>query len=204
MLQLDFLAGLPLFLAIDLLLPFFLAPAYPGYCHLTQVMSVLGNAKAPLHLLYQIWLVLFGVVLFFSCFQIYGIVSQESHLLGLLLASVIALYALGGCILSGFFSVGETKSLKSLSAKIHGYGSVLGFTLLLLAPLFLGLYFLQAAHSLLAIFSLACFGLAVFFFSLFIMADKPQYQGSVIALEGLWQRLSLLCMYLPLAIFCLG
>ena len=27
------------------------------------------------------------------------------------------------CILSGIFSVGETKSLETLSAKIHGYGS---------------------------------------------------------------------------------
>ena len=47
-----------------------------------------------------------------------------------MLFSVIVIYALGGCILSGIFSVGETKSLETLSAKIHGYGSVIGLSLI--------------------------------------------------------------------------
>ena len=34
-------------------------------------------------------------------------------------------------------------------------------------------------------------------FTLFILADKPAFQGTAVAREGLWQRLSLLCMYLP-------
>ena len=38
-----------------------------------------------------------------------------------MLFSVIVIYAVGGCILSGIFSVGETKILETLSAKIHGY-----------------------------------------------------------------------------------
>lgn len=43
---------LPFLLALDLIIPFLLAPTYKGYNHLTQVMSVLGNSKAPLHLIY--------------------------------------------------------------------------------------------------------------------------------------------------------
>ena len=34
---------LPFFFALDLIIPFLLAPTYKGYSHLTQVMSVLGN-----------------------------------------------------------------------------------------------------------------------------------------------------------------
>jgi hypothetical protein len=45
---------LPFFFALDLIIPFLLAPTYKGYSHLTQVMSVLGNSKAPLHLIYNI------------------------------------------------------------------------------------------------------------------------------------------------------
>ena len=41
---------LPFLLIADLIIPFVLAPTYKGYSHLTQVMSVLGNSKAPLHL----------------------------------------------------------------------------------------------------------------------------------------------------------
>lgn len=36
---------LPFLLIGDLILPFLLATTYPGYNHLTQVMSVLGNSK---------------------------------------------------------------------------------------------------------------------------------------------------------------
>ena len=46
---------LPVLLALDLIIPFLLAPFYKDYNHLTQVMSVLGNSKAPLHLIYNIW-----------------------------------------------------------------------------------------------------------------------------------------------------
>jgi hypothetical protein len=35
------------------------------------------------------------------------------------------------------------------------------------------------------------------------MADKPNCRGTIIAFEGLWQRLSLLSMYLPIAALCI-
>lgn len=128
---------------------------------------------------------------------------QVVILRSIMLFSVIVIYAVGGCILSGIFSVGETKSLETLSAKIHGYGSVIGFLLLTLAPLFVGLYFFKVSNGLLGILSLICFIFAIVFFALFVMADKPNYRGTIIAFEGLWQRLSLLSMYLPIAALCI-
>ena len=130
---------LPFLLFADLIIPFLLAPTYKGYNHLTQVMSVLGNSKAPLHLIYNIWLIVFGVAILISTLQLYPVIAQVSNPISIMLFSVIVIYALGGCILSGIFSVGETKSLETLSAKIHGYGSVIGFLLLTFVPLFVGL-----------------------------------------------------------------
>lgn len=194
---------LPFLLFADLIIPFLLAPTYKGYNHLTQVMSVLGNSKAPLHLIYNIWLVVFGVAILISTLQLYPVIAQVSNPISIMLFSVIVIYALGGCILSGIFSVGETKSLETLSAKIHGYGSVIGFLLLTFAPLFVGLYFFKVSNGLLGILSLICFIFAIGFFTLFVMADKPNYRGTIIAFEGLWQRLSLLSMYLPITILCI-
>ena len=154
---------LPFLLIADLIIPFVLAPTYKGYGHLTQVMSVLGNSKAPLHLIYNIWLVVFGVSILISTLQLYPTVAQVSNSISIMLFSVIVIYALGGCILSGIFSVGETKSLETLSAKIHGYGSVIGFLLLTLAPLFVGLYFFKVSNGLLGILSLICFIFAIGF-----------------------------------------
>ena len=194
--------SLPFLLAADLLIPCLLAPTYKGYSHLTKVMSVLGNSKAPLHFVYNIWLVVFGIYFLFSAVRLYPVVAKTSSVIAVLLFLVIAVYAIGGCIVSGLFSVEETKSLETLSAKIHGFGSVIGFLLLALAPLLVGIYFFKRANGTLGAFSLLCFVLTIGFFTLFVMADKPKFQGTLIALEGLWQRLSLLSMYLPIMALC--
>ena len=200
----SFFSILPFLLAADLMIPFLLAPTYKGYSHLMQVMSVLGSSKAPLHLIYNIWLIIFGCTILVSLFQCYSIIAKTSNIISIILCSVIFIYAIGGCILSGFFSVGETKNLETVSAKIHGYGSVIGFLLLTLAPLLIGLYFFKISDGFLGVLSLICFILAIAFFVLFVMADKANYKGTIIAFEGLWQRLSLLFMYCPIAILSLN
>ena len=137
----------PFLLIGDLLLPFLLAPTYRGYHHFTQVMSALGNPKAPLHVLYNIWLVTLGMMILFCNFQLYPLIVEKSAPIAVMLFAVLCIYAAGACILSGFFPVGETKELKTISAKIHGYGSAFGFMFLLFAPLLTGLYFFKASHG---------------------------------------------------------
>lgn len=78
---------LPLLLTADLLIPFLLAPTYKGYSHLNEVMSVLGNHKAPLHLVYNIWLVAFGVSLLICTISTYSIVAEASKVVATLFFS---------------------------------------------------------------------------------------------------------------------
>ncbi len=189
---------LPIVFILDLLIPFILAPAYKGYNHLIQVMSVLGNSKAPLHIIYNAWLVVFGITLIVIDFNVYAIISESSKLIAVTLFVILLIYAIGGCILSGLFPVGEVKSLATLSEKIHGYGSVIGFMCLAFAPLFLGIYAYKINNIKFFYFNIGCFILAILCFSCFVMGDKPNYKNTVLAFEGLWQRLSLLFMYLPL------
>ena len=49
-----FYSLLPLFLLLDLVIPFLLATTCPGYRHTRQVMSVLGNRSAPFHTVYTL------------------------------------------------------------------------------------------------------------------------------------------------------
>ena len=193
---------LPFLLIGDLILPFLFAPTYRGYHHLTQVMSALGNPKAPLHILYNIWLIVLGIAILFCNFRLYPVLAEKSRFIAVMLFVIICVYAIGACILSGIFPVGETKKLEAISAKIHGYGSVFGFMLFAFAPLFTGLYFFKISNELLGVFSFICFVFSLLCFAFFVMADKPAFQGSIIALEGLWQRLSLLFMYLPVIALC--
>ena len=106
---------------------FLLAPTYPGYRHTRQVMSVLGNRSAPFHTVYTLWLLFLGTAILLTCAQLCPLLWGRSGGLSLALAAILIIYALGGCILSGLFPVSETKAMETLSAKIHGFGSVLGF-----------------------------------------------------------------------------
>ena len=136
-----FYSLLPLFLLLDLVIPFLLAPTCPGYRHTRQVMSVLGNRNAPFHTVYTLWLLFLGTVILLTCAQLCPLLWNRSGGLSLALAVILIIYALGGCILSGLFPVSETKAMETLSAKIHGFGSVFGFLALTFAPLVVALFY---------------------------------------------------------------
>ncbi|MFR8255457.1 MAG: DUF998 domain-containing protein [Ruthenibacterium sp.] len=195
----NLLLSLPAVLALDLALPFLLAAPYRGYSHLTQAMSVLGNKKSPCHAIYNIWLAACGAAVALNSLMLRPLLAVYSKTAAAILAVILCLYAVGGCVLPAFFPVEEKKDLAGLSSRIHGYSSAAGFMLLAAAPPLAGFLAYRAGFSMLALFSWLCFFLAIVFFTAFIMADKPSFRHTPIAWEGLWQRLTLLCMYLPVA-----
>ena len=97
-------------------------------------------------------------------FKIYSIVSEYSNIIATLLFIILMIYAIGGCILSGLFPVGEIKSLSTISEKIHGYASAIGFMCLSFAPLLVGIYLYRTNNCKFAIFFylLFCIGDSVF------------------------------------------
>ena len=111
-----FYSLLPLFLLLDLVIPFLLATTCPGYRHTRQVMSVLGNRSAPFHTVYTLWLLLLGTAILLASTQLCPLLRSQSGGLSLALAVILIIYALGGCILSGLFPVSETKAMETLSA----------------------------------------------------------------------------------------
>lgn len=187
----------------DLLVPFLLAPFSGKYNHLTMVMSLLGNRNHNYYFVYNFWLVLAGMMFVIGSIKLFADYSQKSFVLTLVLIFIIIVYAVGACILSGIFSVGETKEMLTIPEKIHDYASVLGFLLLSFAPLVIALLSFQTKEIVIAFISIIFFVFAVLFFSLFVMADKENFAHTVISYEGLWQRLSLFCMYAPIMILSL-
>ena len=77
-------------------------------------------------------------------------------------------------------------------------GAAIGFMALLLFPLLNGIVAFKQNGMVEGIISISSFVLSLIFFACFVMGDKPNYKNTVLAFEGLWQRLSLLFMYLPL------
>lgn len=110
-----------------------------------------------------------------------------------------AIFAIGAGISAGIFNVNETKEIETLASKIHGIGFALGFMALCFVPLILAVLSFKANERVDGVVCLISFVLTLLFFILFVMSDKPEFQKTVIACEGLWQRLTLLLMYVPLA-----
>ncbi|MCQ4921931.1 DUF998 domain-containing protein [Tissierella carlieri] len=184
----------------DLLIPFFLAPFCKKYNHMTMVMSLLGNRNSPVHLIYNLWLIAAGIMLILGSLKLYAVYLSASNILSQVLLFCVVFYAIGACILSGIFSVGETKALTTLPEKIHGYGSVLGFIALIFVPLIIGIVSMRSNEVVCSVMSFIFFALAILFFALFVMADKARFENTIISNEGIWQILSLLCMYAPIII----
>lgn len=188
----------------DFAVPFFLAVFYRGYRHRLMVMSSLGNPKSPVRIPYNIWLVSLGVLLTGSCKTLYERYASASKSLSIAVVICVLLFAVGAGIIAGLFSVNENKSTVNTASKIHGIASALGFMALLFVPLLLAILSFREKNSGMGILSTLCFILACIFFVFFIMADKPRFKNTVLRNEGLWQRLSLTFMYIPLACAALG
>ena len=117
---------------LDLLLPFLLAPFYPGYSHRRQVMSVLGSPESPARWVYRVWLVALGLLLCAATPDLWAAFGNRSPVLTGLLIAVLCVFALGAGVLAGLFSVNADKAVETAASRIHGVGSVLGFLALAL------------------------------------------------------------------------
>ena len=182
----------------DMLIPFILSPFYRGYSNIKMSISSLGNPKSPVRLPFNLWMLTEGTLFLIALPTLYKYYHPISIAITNITIVFITIFAVGSCIFTCFFSVNERKDIVTTTSKIHGIGSVLGFMLFLWVPLLIGLLLLKEEEFVIGIISILCFIVAFFFFVLFIMSDKPKFSNTIIQNEGLWQRLNLLFMYLPL------
>ena len=184
----------------DLLVSTILSLFYKEYNIATMSISALGNPKSPVRLPFNIWMFLEGVLFLLSLPVLYNRYHLTSGWITIVLIAFIAVFGVGSCIFTAFFSVNETKDIVTISSKIHGAGSALGFIVFLFVPLLLSMLSFIDGEIIIGVISIICFIISLVFFVLFVMSDKQEFANTVISNEGLWQRLNLIFMYLPLAI----
>lgn len=187
----------------EMIVPFVLALFYKGYKHRTMVISSLGNEKSPVRTAFNAWMLLAGVLFLLATPTIYKYYRAGAKWPTILLVGFIGVFAIGACIFSCFFSVNESKDVVTLASNIHGFGSAIGFMLMLFVPLLLAILSFKRSENIIGIIDAITFVLGLVSFVLFVMADKPEFQNSVIAQEGLWQRVNLFFMYLPLGLLAI-
>ena len=184
----------------DLLVSWLLSLGYPGYSNKAMSISALGNPQSPVRRPFNLWMILEGLLFLSALPAFYGTYHSVSAGLTVAALVLIAIFAVGACMLTGFFSVNASKDLVTTASKIHGAGSAAGFTLFLFVPLLVSLLSFKLHDNIAGGVSIACFLLSLCSFALFVMSDKPGLPKVIVCNEGLWQRLNLLFMYLPLAI----
>ena len=191
-------------MAGDILVSWVLALFYKDYSNIKMSISALGNPQSPVRTPFNIWMLLEGVLFLVALPALYNHYHSVSRGLTYTLMVFVAMFAVGACIFTCFFSVNETKDVVTTASKIHGVGSVIGFMLFLFVPLLIAILSFKNNESMIGVISIICFVAALVFFALFVMSDKEEFAGSAIASEGLWQRLNLISMYLPLFIVAWG
>ena len=183
---------------IEFLLPWILKRIYPGYDSRRMAMSVLGAPSSPVSNIYSTWLIALGIILTLASVSYFTLLSPNGMALAVLTSGSILLFALGAGILAGLFKADADDKMGTLSSRIHGYSSAIGFLALLFFPLLRSAAMFEDRHFMLGASYLTVFLFALLFFILFIMSDKEQYKGTCIDREGAWERLTLFFMYLPL------
>jgi hypothetical protein len=187
-------------MAGDLLVSLVLSLFYGEYNSLKMSISALGNPSSPVRIPFNVWMLAEGILFLLALPAVYRFFHSISGWLTTVLIVFIAIFAIGACIFTCFFSVNESRDVVTVASRIHGAGSVTGFMLFLFVPLLVAVLYFLDHNGTMGVMSVTSFVLALVFFSLFVMSDKPGFKGTVIDREGLWQRLTLVFMYLPLAV----
>lgn len=185
-------------MAGDLLVSVLLPVKYPGYSRMKDSISALGNPESTVRKLFNLWMLIEGILFLLSLPAFFVCYRSVSMGITVTSAAFIAVFAVGACILTCFFSVNKDKDVVTTASKIHGAGSVTGFMLFLFVPLLVTILSFKNGEGILGVTGIVSFIFSLITFVLFVMADKPEFKQTVISNEGLWQRLNLLFMYLPL------
>ena len=185
-------------LFMDNLLPLLLARFYPNYEHKEMALSVLGSRQSPVRWIYNVWCILSGIVF---CIIPYALYQENNNGLAVAIWILLAIYGVGCEIISGFCPLNENRQ-EDMITKIHGGASAVGFTTLLVVPLLLAILHFQVSEIVVGLISLLCFIAAFVFFCFFIMGEKEKFAKTILRYGGIWQRLILVCCYVPLAVWC--
>lgn len=179
---------------VSLLLPCF----YKGYSRKKMSISALGNPQSPVRWPFNIWMLIEGILFLLAVPAFYSKYHDVSAGLTYAVIACMVLFAVGACVFTCFFSVNESKDEVTTASRIHGAGSVIGFMAFLAVPLLTAILSFKINDGVCGGIGIADFVMALIFFALFVMADKEEFKNTFVANEGLWQRLNLVFMYLPL------
>lgn len=172
----------------DLLIPVFLGFKYPSYNHLYDTISTLGTNESPVKKQEGLNLIIVGILFIVFAFgQRFAFKNVEwSHILYVLGIVVFGI----GCIFAGIFPEDPKGFEETISGRIHGIASGLGFILLILNPLWATFI---ADFNRCKMLNIILFGAGLITFVLFIVSENRD--TGFLKYTGFFQRLNLIILY---------
>lgn len=172
----------------DLLIPVIIGIKYPGYNHLIDTISTLGTDKSPVQKFQCINFIAVGILfIIFSFGQ--GLSFTQIKWCHTLFIIGIILFGVG-TILAGIFPEDPKGIAETISGKIHGIASGIGFIFLILNPLWA---IWIAEFKDLRYVNITLFVLAILTFILFMISEN--INSGILKYTGLFQRLNLIILY---------
>jgi len=172
----------------DLLVPIIIGVEYPGYNHLIDTISTLGTNVSPVQKFQCINLIAVGILfIIFSVGQ--GLSFTQIKWCHKLFIIGIILFGVGS-ILAGIFPEDPKGIAETISGKIHGIASGIGFIFLILNPLW-AIWIVEFKD--LKYVNITLFILAILTFFLFVTSEN--ISSGILKYTGLFQRLNLIILY---------
>ncbi|MGX7148955.1 DUF998 domain-containing protein [Enterococcus ureasiticus] len=181
----------------ELTLPWIFANFYPDYNHITMLISDFGEDGSPVKSAFKIWQIIDGGLFLLAIPSFYERFKHTSKPLAKWLSIVMAGFAIGDCLITGIFDRSTNASKINVESIIHDYLSGAGFVSLLIAIYLLIKLYRIEKKPLFVQTLIIIFILSVCFIFLFAAPKIPIVNQVNIPYRGLWQRLSLLFLYLP-------
>ena len=172
----------------DLFVPIIIGSEYPGYNHLIDTISTLGTNKSPVQKFQCINLIAVGILfIIFSVGQ--GLSFTQIKWCHKLFIIGIILFGVGS-ILAGIFPEDPKGIAETISGKIHGIASGIGFIFLIFNPLW-AIWIVEFKD--LKYVNITLFILAILTFILFVTSEN--IDSGILQYTGLFQRLNLTILY---------
>jgi hypothetical protein len=166
---------------------------YPGYSHLSELISELGSSGSPVSHIFSVWWVIAGILLMVFAVGLYYAFSSEEKNANM--ASVLLMtYIIGDFVISGIFRDDHFNGgTLTLSSKIHvGIGAV-GIFALIAFPAAMLKVFTKESNIKFYYFSYVILYIGILTTCLLFFR---YYQVAYLTdLQGLWQRIMMMSFY---------
>ncbi|OPJ63803.1 DUF998 domain-containing protein [Clostridium oryzae] len=186
--------------ATDVILPFILGLFYPSYSHMNMVISALGSNNSPVRAVFNMWMIILGVSFILISIHLFNVYRTEKPIASVILLIITVVYAIFDCIVSGIFSVGESKEMTTISEMIHGYGSAIGCTAFVFSGI-IAVIIIYKKKPRLGRILFVSFIVTFISFVIFVAGENIPTDAEgifkIFKYEGLWQRISFIFMYVP-------